>query len=421
MAAPPEFLNSEGFTLSRLLENDSLDLMARHGVPVPAYQVAKSPAEAAAALDALGGRAVIKALVPTGKRGKAGAVSFVSSPGEAEAEAARILGLTVRHFPVKRLIVMEALDIRREFFLSITFDPTHRSPVVLFSPSGGVDIEELAKERPDQLFELPVDILRGLEAYQCIDFAERAGLAPAAALQCGRAIHGLYRMFREHDCRMAEVNPLAELADGKIISGSGVVVLDEQALFRHPELEAKLGEDQGNGWRPLTGLELEVREIDAINPHASAIRFNELDGDIGFMVSGGGYGLSTLEQLTREGGRPACTFDITPGPFEEKMYRTVKALLGKPGLRGLVLSANVSNFARVDLRVAGIVRALKEVNLDYKKFPVIVRYTGPGAEKAREMMAEVPDAEWHEGEFTLEDLCRRIVDRAYERNGGEGE
>jgi succinyl-CoA synthetase beta subunit len=103
------------------------------------------------------------------------------------------------------------------------------------------------------------------------------------------------------------------------------------------------------------------------------------------------------------------------------MYRMVKAILGKPGLRGLVLSANVSNFARVDLRVSGIVRALKEVNLDYKKFPVVVRYTGPGAEKARELMAEVPDVEWHEGEFTLEDLARRIVDRAYGRNGGEAE
>ncbi|MEE9257358.1 MAG: ATP-grasp domain-containing protein [bacterium] len=407
--------------MSRLLENDSLDLMARHGVPVPAYRVAGNPAEAAAALEDLGGRAVLKALVPTGKRGKAGAVSFVSSPGEAGAEAARILDLTVGHFPVKRLIVMEALDIRREFFLSITFDPTHASPVVLFSPAGGVDIEEIIGERPDQLFELPVDITRGLEAHQCTALAERAGLEGSAALQCGRAIHGLYEMFCEHDCRTVEVNPLAELSDGRVTSGSGVVVLDEQALFRHPDLAEKFGEEQGNGWRPLTGLELEVREIDAINPHASAIRFNELDGDIAFMVSGGGYGLSSLEQLLREGGRPACTFDITPGPFEEKMYRMVKAVLGKPGLRGLVLSANVSNFAQVDLRVAGIVRALKETNIDYGKIPVVVRYAGPGVERARELIAEVPDVEWHEGDFTLEDLCRRIVDRAYGRSGGEAE
>ncbi|MAE05479.1 MAG: hypothetical protein CMH76_03995 [Nitrospinae bacterium] len=406
--------------LSRLLETDSLDLLAGHGVPVPEYTAAGTPEEAAAAVEKMGGKAVLKALVPTGKRGKAGAVKFVSSPSEARAEAGHILGLTVRHFPVSRLIVMEALDIRREFFLSITFDPSRRCPLVLFSPTGGVDIEEIVSERPDQLFELPVDITRGLEAYECVSFAESAGLEPGPALGCGRAIHAAYRAFRAADCRTIEVNPLAEIAGGQVIAGSGVAVLDEQALFRQPDLEKKLGEEQGNGWRPLTDLEQAIREIDAINPHVSAIRFNELDGDIAFLISGGGYGLSSFEQITREQGRPATTFDITPGPFEEKMYRVVKTVYGKPGLRGMVLSANVSNFARVDRRVAGIVRALKELDIDYERFPVVVRYDGPGAEEGRRLMAEVPGAEMYGAETTLEDICKRIVDRAYGRGSAEG-
>jgi succinyl-CoA synthetase beta subunit/citryl-CoA synthetase large subunit len=375
--------------------------------------VAASPAEAAAAAKKLGGRAVIKALVPTGKRGKAGAVAFVSSPEEARSEAARILALTVRHFPVNRLLVMEALDIRREFFLSITFDPTRKCPLVLFSATGGVDIEEIVSERPDQLFELPVDILRGLDADACARFAGSAGLEGDIARQCGRAVHAAYRMFCECDCRTLEINPLAELTNGKIIAAAGVAVLDEQALFRHPELAEKLSEEQGNGWRPLTDLEREVREIDAIDPHVSMIRFSELGGDIGFMISGGGYGLCSFEQILREGGKPATTFDITPGPFEEKMYRTVKAVYAKSGLRGLVLSANVSNFARVDRRVAGIVRALKELDIDYDAFPVILRYDGPGAEEARTLAAEIPGLELYGAETTLEDVCRIIVERAY--------
>lgn len=407
-------------SVSRLLENDSLDLLSRHGVPVPAFAVARTAEEAAAAVEKLGGSAVIKALVPCGKRGKAGAVRFVSSPGEAEAEADRILGLTVRNFPVKRLIIMEALDIRREFFLSITFDPGVKGPLVLFSPEGGVDIEELAASRPEALYELPVDITRGLETFHCIDFAESAGIESGAALQCGRAISAAYRMFCASDARTAEINPLAELTDGRLVAGSGVVVLDEQAFFRQGEFAAKLGEEQGNGWRPLTALENAVREIDAIDPHVCAIRFNELDGDIAFLISGGGYGLSSLEQLTREGGRPATTFDITPGPFEEKMYRVIKTVYGKPGLRGMVLSANVSNFARVDRRVAGIVRALKELDIDYEKFPVVVRYDGPGADEGRALMAEVPGAEMYGAETTLEDVCRRIVERAYGADGREG-
>jgi len=400
--------------MSRLLENDSLDLLARHGVPVPAYGVAETPGEAASIAGKFGGRAVIKALVPAGKRGRAGAVRFVSSPGEAENEARRILGLTVRHFPVKRLIVMETLDIRREFFLSITLDPMRKSPVVLFSPTGGVDIEEIAAERPDQLFELPVDITRDLEVYQCIDFIETAGIESGLALRCARAVRSAYQAFRAADARMVEINPLAELADGNLVAGSAAVVLDEQAFFRQPELEKKLGEEQGNGWRPLTTLERTVREIDAIDPHACMIRFNELDGDIAFLISGGGYGLSAFEQIHREGGRPAMTFDITPGPFEEKMYRIVKAVYEMPGLRGMVLSANVSNFARVDRRVAGIVRALKELGIDYERFPVIVRYDGPGAEEGRKMMAEVPGAEMYGAETTIEEICKRIVERVHE-------
>ncbi len=403
--------------MARLLEHDSLDLLRHHGVPVPAYAVAETPGEAASALARLGGRAVLKALVPAGRRGKAGAVQAVSSPEEARSQAERILRMRVGHFPVRRLIAMEALDIRRELFLSVTFDPRHKSPLVLFCAEGGVEVEEIAAERPEKLLELPVDITRGLAAHQAAGLAGRAGLARPLALACGRAMCALYDLFRARDCRMVEVNPLAEIEGGRLVAASGVVDLDEQALYRQPDLAGRLGDEEGNGWRPLTPLEREMRAIDAADPHVGAIRFGEMEGDIGFMVSGGGYGLTALGQLLKEGGRPACTFDITPGRFEEKMYRAVKAVLRKPGLKGLVLAGNVSNFARVDIRVAGIVRALKEADLDFGKFPVVIRYAGPGAEEARRLIAQVPGVEWHEEDFSLEDLCRRIVERAYGRAG----
>ena len=166
-----------------------------------------------------------------------------------------------------------------------------------------------------------------------------------------------------------------------------------------------------------------MREIDAIDgPHTRAIRFGELDGDIGFMVTGGGYGLTSLGQVLHEGGRPACTFDITPGPnevFEDKMYRAVKAMLSKPGLRGLVLAGNVGNFTRVDIKVAGAARALKDSGLDFKKFPVVIRYAGPGIEEARKIIAEVPGVEWYEADFSLEKISKRIVDLAYKRGNEE--
>ncbi len=408
--------------MARLLENDSLELIGRYGVPVPAFEMASNAEEAAGALERLGGKAVLKALVPVGKRGKAGAVKFVTSPEEARAEGGRILSSKVGDFPVNRLLVMETLDIKREFFLSITFDPEHNCPLVMFSPEGGIEIEELVKEHAEVLFQASVDITRGFETFHGIGLAKHAGLEGNLAVQCGRSVSGLFNLFRDCDCRMVEVNPLAELADGRVVAASGVVNLDEQALFRHPELKKKVSDEEGNGWRPLTLLEKEMREIDAINSQPGTIRFGEMDGDIGFMVTGGGYGLTSLGQVLHEGGRPSCTFDITPGLndlFEEKMCRAVKAVLSNPGLRGLVLAGNVSNFTRVDIKMAGVVRALKDSGLDFKKFPVVIRYAGPGIEEAKRMVTEVPGVEWYEADFSLEDISKRIVDLAYKRGNEE--
>ncbi len=403
--------------MARLLENDSLTLLKQGGVPVPDFEVCASADEAARALARLGGRVVIKALVPVGKRGRAGAVKFAASADAARARAGAILGMEVRRFPVRRLIVMEALDIRREIFCSISFDAGRKCPLILFSAEGGVDVEELAEKQPDKLLEWPVNIMEGLDAGDAVRLAQSAGLPDDLAERVGRAVLAMYQVFCARDCEMVEVNPLAELADGRVVAAAGVAQIDEQALFRHPDLAAMLGEEGGNGWRPLTPLERRMRAIDAIDPHVGAIRFSELDGDIGFMVTGGGYGLSSLEALLDLGGRPATTFDITPGRYEEKMCEAVKAVLSKPGIRGLVLAGNVSNFTRVDVKVAGVVRALREAGLDYNKFPVVVRYAGPGAEEARRLIAQVPGVEWHEEEASIEDVACRIVARAYGRRG----
>lgn len=402
--------------LSRLLENDSLTLLDEGGLPVPRFEVCTNADGAARAAESLGGSVVIKALVPVGKRGKAGAVKFAASADEARAGAEAILGMEVRRFPVKKLIVMEALDIKREIFCSISFDAPRKCPLILFSAEGGVDVEELAEHHPDKLIEWPVNILEGLTPEDALELVGRAGLSGDLAAQVASAVRAMYGVFCAHDCEMIEVNPLAELADGRVVAAAGVVQLDAQALFRHPELEAKLGVEGGNGWRPFTELEMLMREIDAIDPHVGAIRFSELDGDIGFMVTGGGYGLSSLEALLDSGGKPATTFDITPGRYEEKMRQAVKAVLSKPGIKGLLLAGNVSNFTRVDIKVAGVVRALKEAELDFDKFPVIIRYAGPGVEEARRLIAEVPGVEWHEDEASIEDLAKRIVARAYGRN-----
>jgi succinyl-CoA synthetase beta subunit len=246
------------------------------------------------------------------------------------------------------------------------------------------------------------------------EVADAAGLSGQRLLDVADVLMRLYRVFRDNDAFLVEVNPLAVDGSGQLVAPSAVVVVDEQADFRHPEWEQLLDPAGSNGWRPLTALERAMREIDATDA-GSAIRFNEFeDGGIACMMTGGGSGLVTFDHLRRLGETPATTFDITPGRVEEKMYLATKAILSRPGLRGLVAGGNISNFIPIDVKVRGVVRALTELKVDAQRFPVVFRYAGPGVESAREISAEVPGIEFFDERASLEEAVERIVTRIRE-------
>lgn len=399
----------------RLLEDASLALLAKAGVATPAVRVARTPAETAEAARLVGGGGpvVVKALVPAGKRGRAGAVRKVDGP-DAAADAARaLLGSTVQRFPVDRVLVSAAVPIARELFASVTFDSQVRAPVVLLAAEGGVEIETLVEERPEALQSRAVDILTGLRPFEARELCEAAGLRGRLLTGVADALAALYRVFRTADAQVVEVNPLAVTDDEQVVAASAVVNVDDQALWRHPELAGLLDADASNGWRPLTRLEREVRAIDREDP-ATAIRFNEFEeGDIGFMMTGGGSGLLSFDTILKAGGRPATSFDITPGQVEEKMRKSVLAVLKRPGLRGLIVGGNISNFIPIDVKVRGVVRALTEARVDTTRLPVVLRFDGPNIEEARRLAASLPGVEFHDGTTPLDAAVRRIVELAY--------
>jgi succinyl-CoA synthetase beta subunit/citryl-CoA synthetase large subunit len=397
-----------------LLEHDALALLSQHGIAVAPYRVAATAAEAREAAQALGARVVVKALVPAGGRGKAGAVRRCGSAEEAEAAGGALLGMAVGRFPVERVLVSEALDIAREFFVSVTFDSMRRAPLLLFTAEGGVDVETLLAEAPGKLLQEPVDLLEGLPPYAARALCRRAGLSGRLLVEMGEALAALYRLFRATDARVVEVNPLALTGDGRLVAASAMVNVDDQALFRHPELGEAADPDRSNGWRPLTPLEREMRAIDRADPR-SAIRFNEFeDGDVGMMMTGGGSGLLSLDALLGAGGRPATTFDITAGDVEEKMYLATRAVLLRPGLRGLIVGGNISNFIPIDVKVRGVVRAIRELGIDPRRFPVVFRFAGPNVEVARELAASLPGVEFYDEAASIEDAVRRIAARTRE-------
>lgn len=397
--------------MSRVLEHHALDLLGRGGIAVPPFRVAATPEEAAEAARDLGGASVVKALIPAGGRGKAGAIKRAESPQQAAEVARGLLGRTVLHFPVERLLVSAPVAIAQELFVAITFDSMSRRPIVLFSALGGIDIEHILEHDPDQLVQRQVSVGQGLPPFAAREIAEAAGLRGRALVEVGAALAALYRLFREIDAQTVEVNPLAITADGGVVAPSGVIVLDDQAAYRHPELEGIADPELTNGWRPLTPLERQMREIDRSDA-GSAIRFNEFEeGDVAFMVTGGGAGLLAFDAILRAGGRPATTFDITPGRVEEKMYLATKAILSRPGLKGLIAGGNISNFIPIDVKVRGVMRALKELGVDPGRFPVVFRFDGPAGENAKALAAELPGIDYLDGATSIEEAVRRIVER----------
>jgi len=400
--------------MTRLLEHQSMDLIAAAGVAVAPYRAVGSATAAAEAARALGGGTVVKALVPAGGRGKAGVVVLCDTPEAAAAAAERMLGQTLGHFPIKQVLVQAKVDIAAEYFVAFTFDSMTRGPVLLFSTEGGIDVEELARDKPQAIVTRPLEPAEELPVHVAREVAEAGGLRGEALVRVAEALQGLYRVFREQDAFLVEVNPLVLDGAGAVVAPTGVVTVDDQADFRHPEWAGLLDPAGNNGWRPLTPLELRMREIDATDD-GSAIRFNEFaEGRIACMLTGGGSGMVTFDHILRLGETPATTFDITPGRVEEKMYLATKAILSRPGLAGLVAGGNISNFIPIDVKVRGVVRALKELGVDGRTFPVVFRYAGPGVEVSRELAAEVPGVEFCDETTGLEEAVEKIVNRVRE-------
>ncbi len=392
--------------MAKLLEDHAKSVFAVHGVDVPGGRSAATAAEAEAIARELGGPVVVKAVVPVGKRAKGGGVRLADSPEQAGAETAAMLGRRVHGVAVPRVLVERRLDIAQELYASIAFDSVARAPLLLLSSAGGVDIETLAVEAPHRLVRVPLE--EGLTAHRVREGWRRVGLAGPALLAASQAATALAHVFTAIEARLLEVNPLALTADGRAVAADAVVVLDDAAVGRHPDVAGVVESDAGQAGAG-TELERRIREINE-DPSPGVVRLTEFaEGAIGSMVSGGGGGLMCLDLLDSLGVRPLNTFDITPGPIERKMYLSARAILAHPRVRGLIVGSNISNFNRADVKVRAVVKALEDEGVDLRTFPVVIRLAGPGGEEAREVVRRLPGIEYYEDDVTLEDAIRRIV------------
>jgi succinyl-CoA synthetase beta subunit len=383
----------------RLTENVTKARLRDAGLPVPAGDVAHSPKEAASLAEKLGNHVVVKALIPTGRRGKAGAVKLVATPDEAAQSARDMLGQTINGYIVEAVYVEQQISIATELYLSFAVEQF--PPQVLVSAEGGIDIEETFRRNPESVIKSDIDPVAGLSEAEAQKIWKQAGLGADEVSALGDITSKLFTFYQENDGITLEINPLVIDTDGKL-SLVGAMAAVEDPMF----LDANSG-GMAIAGRALTPREQKVVEANIAMP-GGMMRFTELDGDIGMYVGGGGSSLLQHDLVLAAGGRPANHTDSSTS-VEEKITVLVEAILDHPQAKSLLVSWHFQQMGRIDKRVLPVVMVLKERGIEPKKFPVVMHMFGPGEDEARKVCKTLPGIHYLEHGTPLEEGVALIV------------
>ena len=354
----------------KLHEYQSKKIFERYEVPIPKGRVANIASEAKQIAEELGGRVVIKSQVLVGGRGKAGGIRLAKDPKQAKEIATDILGMEIKGLPVRKILVDEIVDIDQEIYLGIINDRNFRQPVVIASSSGGVDIEEVAQFSPEKIFKLTIDPLLGLQDFQVRDIALGIDLRREFWKQFIKILRGLYRAYIDSDATLAEINPLVITKDKRLIALDAKMIIDDNALFRHPEL--------------MEFRDLDIEAPAEIEAQKYGLSFIKLDGDIGCMVNGAGLAMATMDIISQFGGNPANFLDIGGGAGAPKVAAALRIILSDPKVK--VILVNIfGGITRCDEVAKGILSALGDMKTN---IPVVVRLVGTNAEEGRNLLVD---------------------------------
>ncbi len=360
-----------------LFEYQARDLFAKHGVPVLKGIVATTPEEAKAAAEEIGGLTVIKAQVKTGGRGKAGGVKLAKTPEEAYEHAKAILGMDIKGHTVHRVLVADGADIAEEYYFSLLLDRANRSYLAMCSVEGGMEIEQLAAERPEALAKIEVDPLVGLDEAKAEEIVKAAGFSAELQQKVVPVLVKLGEVFAKEDATLVEVNPLVLTPEGTILALDGKVSLDDNAEFRQPEHEALVDKSAENP------LEAKAKQHD--------LNYVKLDGEVGIVGNGAGLVMSTLDVVAYAGEKhgnvkPANFLDIGGGASAEVMAAGLEIILGDEQVKSVFVNV-FGGITACDAVAEGIVKAL-EILGDSATKPLVVRLDGNNVLEGRRILSE---------------------------------
>lgn len=353
----------------KLYEFEAKEIASMYGIPVPLGRVASTPEEVERIAVEFSKPVVLKSQVLVGGRGLAGGIKVANTPEEARKLAELLLSMKIRGEKVEKLLVEEKACIAKELYLSLTVDRAAKKPVYLVSEMGGVEIEELARKYPEKVHRIYVDPEIGFSEYMARKATQLLGLPWSLAQDVSSIMRAMFKIMHDYDAELVEFNPLALTCEGKLVALDAKIVVDDNSLYRHPDLAPKYG-------RELSEYEKRAKEL--------GFSYVELDGDIGVISNGAGLTMATMDSILYYGGKPANFLDIGGGATRERVKEAVRLMLQHP--RSRVLLINVfGGITRCDEVAVGIIEALKEVG---QTKPIVVRMLGTMEEEGRRILSE---------------------------------
>ncbi len=354
----------------KLLEYSSKEVLKRYGLPIQPGEVARTQEDVERILGTLKFPVVIKAQVPVGGRGKAGGVKLANTKEEALEKAKAILGMEIKGIKVKKVLITEAVDIDKEIYAGVVVDRRSKRPVVMVSSEGGVDIEEVARTKPEAIHKYAVDPILGFPPYRARELAFKVVDDPKLAVKFASYLVKLYNAFVGLDAQLAEINPFVIDKNGELWAVDAKVIVDDNALFRHPDIERMRDMDYENL------EELEAKQY--------GLSFVKLEGNVGCMVNGAGLAMATMDIIKKYGGEPANFLDVGGSSNPEKVTKAMEIILRDPNVKSIYVNI-FGGITRCDDIARGLIEAFSSMDV---KVPVVIRLTGTNEELGKKMLEE---------------------------------
>jgi succinyl-CoA synthetase beta subunit len=367
----------------RFFEYEAREIVKRAGIPVTDYGFTRDAAEAKQIAERIGGPTVIKSQVLTGGRMKAGGVKFADTPQEAEAHAGDILALEINSHMPRGVLVDPKADVDQEFYAGVVWDGIRKQPVIIFSPVGGIDIEQVAEEQPDKVGRRHFSNILPLSEFQAKEVIASTGVTGSDLNKLVPIVTRLAKLFVEYDMTLAEINPLGKLRDGSFVALDAHMDMENEARGRHKKLlhDLGVGDEETRQAREATEFELAGEAVDAASHRGVAGNVTEFDGNLGLVIGAGGGSLTLFDAVRKYGGKPANYCEIGGNPSVEKACGLAKLVLSKPGVDKIAVMMSIVSNTRVDIVARGVVKACLELDMDPAQKISIFRIPGAWEEE----------------------------------------